>query len=203
MSNAPTKEHFEEAYTGEAPWDIAGAQPAFVAVADKISGSLLDAGCGTGEHSLYFAQRGCKVTGVDYLAEPIERAKRKAAERNIPATFLVKDTLTLAEWSETFDNVIDSGLFHVFEDDDRKRYVAGLAHVLKPGGKLFLMCFSELEPPGPGPRRVTQQELKQSFAEGWKIDSITASTFQLNPKFTGAVFSMGGPKTWFLVATRG
>ena len=142
------------------------------------------------------------MTGVDYLAGPIERAKRKAAERKISATFLVKDTLTLAEWSEKFDNILDCGLFHVFEDEDRKRYVAGLAHVLKPGGKLFLMCFSELEPAGPGPRRVTQQELKQSFADGWKIDSITPAAFELNPKFTAAVFSEGGPKTWFLAATR-
>src|SRR5207253_11399733 len=110
---------------------------------DRISGSVLDAGCGTGDTALFFARRGCKVTGIDFLEVPIKRAQRKAAERGVQVTFLVKDALTLKDWSERFDNVIDSDLFHVFSDDDRPRYVAGLATVLKPGGRLFLMCFSD------------------------------------------------------------
>jgi cyclopropane fatty-acyl-phospholipid synthase-like methyltransferase len=92
-------------------------------VADKITGSILDSGCGTGENALYFAGRRSKVTGIDFLAEPINRAKQKAGERGLPATFLVKDALALKDWSERFDNVIDSGLFHVFSDDDRRCYV--------------------------------------------------------------------------------
>ena len=75
------------------------------------------------------------MTGIDFLAEPITRAKKNAAERGVPATFLVKDALTLKDWTERFDNVIDSGLFHVFSDDDRRRYVDGLATVLKPNGR--------------------------------------------------------------------
>ena len=110
---------------------------------------------------------GCKVTGIDFLEEPIQRAKRKAAERGVPATFLVKDALTLKDWTERFDNVIDSGLFHVFSDEDRRRYVEGLATVLKPGGRLFLMCFSDEEPGTQGPRRVSKKELHDAFAEGW------------------------------------
>jgi cyclopropane fatty-acyl-phospholipid synthase-like methyltransferase len=76
---------------------------------------------------------------------PIERAKRKAAERGVSATFLVKDAMTLKEWTERFDTVIDSGLFHVFSDEDRRCYVEGLATVLKPGGTLILLCFSDEE----------------------------------------------------------
>ncbi len=82
-------------------------------MADRIAGSVLDAGCGTGENALYFAGRGCKATGIDFLDEPIQRARRKAAERGLPVTFLVKDALTLKDWTERFDAVIDSGLFHV------------------------------------------------------------------------------------------
>jgi SAM-dependent methyltransferase len=92
-----------------------------------LTGSVLDAGCGTGENALYFAGRGRTVTGIDFLDEPISRAKRKAAERGLPATFLVQDALTLKRWSERFDSVIDSGLFHVFSDEGRPRYVEGLA----------------------------------------------------------------------------
>jgi 2-polyprenyl-3-methyl-5-hydroxy-6-metoxy-1,4-benzoquinol methylase len=126
MSNVPTKQTFDDAYAGEAPWDIAKPQKDFVAVASQITGSVLDAGCGTGENALFFSKRGCKVTGIDFLTEPIERAKKKAARRVLSVNFLVQDALLLKDWSEKFDNVIDSGLFHVFSDEDRKRYVGGL-----------------------------------------------------------------------------
>src|ERR1700758_1272022 len=136
----PDRTTFESIYAGQAPWDIGKPQKAFIDVADQISGSVLDAGCGTGDTALFLASRGCKVTGIDFLEEPIRRAKRKAADRGLPITFLVKDATTLKDGSERFDNVIDSGLFHVFSDADRKKYVEGLATVLKSGGRLFLMC---------------------------------------------------------------
>src|SRR5947207_2500562 len=116
MSTVPDQKTFAAIYAGQAPWDIGKPQQAFVDVADRITGSLLDAGCGTGETALFFASRGCKVTGIDFLDVPIERAKRKAVERGLPVTFLVKDALTLKDWDERFDNVIDSSLFHVFSD---------------------------------------------------------------------------------------
>ena len=129
----PDRSTFENAYTGQAAWDIERPQKAFLAVADQITGSVLDAGCGTGENALYFAMRGHKVTGIDFLAEPINRAKQKAAERGLTATFLVMDALALKELPEVFDTVIDSGLFHVFSDDDRRRYVDGLESVAEAG----------------------------------------------------------------------
>src|SRR5207244_639712 len=113
--------------------------PTFQAAADKIVGSVLDAGCGTGENALFFAARGHAVTGFDFLEEPIAAAPRKAAERSLIVKFLVKDALKLHEWTERFDNVLDSGLFHVFSDADRIRYVRGLNTVLNPGGRLFLL----------------------------------------------------------------
>src|SRR5262245_39063637 len=143
MTDLPHRERFQNLYAGKAPWDIGKPQRAFIDVADQISGSLLDAGCGTGDAALFFAGRGNQVTGIDFLDEPIKRAKAKAAERKSSTTFLVKDAVTLKEWNERFDNVIDSGLFHVFSDEDRKKYVAGLATVLKPGGRVFLMSFSD------------------------------------------------------------
>jgi SAM-dependent methyltransferase len=109
MTDVPKRQDFETAYTGQAPWDIGRPQQAFLAVADRISGSVLDAGCGTGENALFFASRGHKVTGIDFLEEPISRARRKATERGLSATFLVKDALTLKDWTERFDTVTDSG----------------------------------------------------------------------------------------------
>src|SRR5436853_1892583 len=125
----PDRSTFENIYAGQPPWEIGRPQKAFLDVADRITGSVLDAGCGTGENALFFASRGQKVTGIDFLAEPISRAKQKAIERGLTATFLVMVALTLKEFPEVFASAIDSGLFHVFNDDDRRRYVDGLASV--------------------------------------------------------------------------
>lgn len=181
MPPVPDRNTFENAYAGQAPWDIGKPQKPFIDVADRITGSILDAGCGTCDTALFFTERGCQVTGIDFLDVPIERAKRKAAERGVQATFLVKDALTLKDWTERFDNVIDSGLFHVFNDDDRRRYVEGLATALKSGGRLFLMCFSDEEPGEQGPRRVSKKELEDAFAQGWDIESIEPRRFEVRP----------------------
>jgi cyclopropane fatty-acyl-phospholipid synthase-like methyltransferase len=168
-------------------------------VADQIKGSVLDAGCGTGDTALFFASRGNKVTGIDFLEVPIQRAKQKAAGRGLTATFLVMNALALKEIPELFDNVIDSGLFHVFSDEGRQKYVAGLATVLKPGGKLYLMCFSDEEPGTEGPRRVSKQELHDAFATGWSIESIQPVKIETRSDLEGFTFSEGGPKAWFAV----
>src|SRR6478672_8815297 len=133
MSAVPDRSTFENLYAGGAPWDIGRAQRNFVEAAERITGYVLDAGCGTGDISLFLAGRGNTVTGIDYLEEPIRRAKQKAAERGVSARFLVKDATTLSDWSERFDNVVDSGLFHVFSDQDRAKYVASFANVVKTG----------------------------------------------------------------------
>jgi SAM-dependent methyltransferase len=204
LSDLPGRQRFQTAYAGQAPWDIGRPQPAFVAAADQVSGSVLDCGCGSGENALFFAARGHKVTGIDFLDEPVARARRKAEQRNLAASFLVMDALALKQIPEVFDTVIDSGLFHVFSDADRARYVEGLASVLKPGGRLFLLCFSDAEPGTQGPRRVTQQELRAAFARGWAVESVVPSRYEVTPASRAQLgFSEGGPKAWFAVARRG
>jgi cyclopropane fatty-acyl-phospholipid synthase-like methyltransferase len=200
MADVPKRKDFEAPYTGQAPWDIGKAQKAFLDVADQITGSVLDAGCGTGDNALYFASQGRTVTGIDFLEEPIQRARRKATERGLSATFLVMDALALKDWTERFDSVIDSGLFHVFSDEDRRRYVEGLATVLKPGGRLFLLCFSDLEPGTQGPRRVSKKELHDAFTAGWAIESTEPLRFEVRPDLKEFTFSEGGPRAWFMVA---
>jgi SAM-dependent methyltransferase len=202
MTPVPDRSTFEAMYAGQAPWDIGRPQKAFLDVADRITGSVLDAGCGTGDTALFLAGRGCEVTGIDFLDVPIQRAKQKATERGVQASFLVKDAMTLKDWNERFDNGIDSGLFHVFNDDDRRRYVEGLGTVLKPGGRLFLMCFSDEEPGEQGPRRVSKKELEDAFAQGWDIESINPCRFEVRPDLKDFSFSEGGPKAWFVVVRR-
>jgi cyclopropane fatty-acyl-phospholipid synthase-like methyltransferase len=199
MAPLPDRGMFESFYAGQPPWDIGRPQQAFVKAADQIRGSILDAGCGTGDTALFLASRGNQVTGIDFVEKALQQAKAKAKERGIAATFLVKDALTLKDWNERFDNVIDSGLFHVFSDEDRKKYVDGLATVLNPGGRLFLMCFSDQEPGTQGPRRVSKKELHDSFHQGWQIESIEPTRLEIRPDFKEMTFSVGGPKAWFCI----
>ncbi|HTQ40909.1 MAG TPA: class I SAM-dependent methyltransferase [Pirellulales bacterium] len=193
---------FENIYAGQPRWEIGRPQRAFLNAADQITGSILDSGCGTGEIALHFASLGHKVTGIDFLAEPIEQAKRKASERGLAASFFNMNALVLEQLSEVFDTVIDSGLFHVFSDDDRRRYIAGLASVLKPGGRLFLLCFSDAEPGDQGPRRVSRQEIDDAFAQGWMIESVEPSEYEVRPDSPGFDPEIGGPKAWFVIARR-
>ena len=165
------------------PWDIGRPQPAFVRLADGglLRGRVLDAGCGSGEHALLAAARGADVVGVDVSPRAIDRARRKAGERGIAVRFEVADALSLGELGLTFDTVIDSGLFHVFDDADRARYVTSLASVLPSGGTCYLMCFSDRQPGTMGPRRVSQEELRAAFSDGWAVTSIVAEAFEVNP----------------------
>jgi SAM-dependent methyltransferase len=202
MNSVHDRAHFEESYSGEAPWEIGRPQRPFTAIADRVTSPILDAGCGTGDTSLFFAARGCHVTGIDFTKEAIRRARAKAVDQKLAAEFLVKDALTLADWDARFSTVLDSGLFHVLSDEDRQRYVRGLANVIVAGGQLFLMCFSNEEPGTEGPRRVSRQELHDAFKSGWNIESIEAARVEVNPMFTEANFSEGGPKAWFAIIRR-
>jgi cyclopropane fatty-acyl-phospholipid synthase-like methyltransferase len=178
-------ESWDASYTaaGPPPWDIGRPQPVFERLAESglLVGRVLDAGCGTGEHTLLAAAHGADATGVDAAPTAIERAKAKAAQRGLKARFEVADVLDLGRLGAAFDTVIDSGVFHVFSDDDRARYVGSLGAVLRDGGMCYLMCFSDRQPGTWGPRRVTQDELRAAFSDGWQVVSITAETFEVNP----------------------
>jgi SAM-dependent methyltransferase len=183
-----TTPSWDTVYTeGSAPplWDIGRPQPAFVRLADSglLSGRVLDAGCGTGEHVLLAAARGADAVGVDISPRAIARARDKAAGRGLPARFEVADVLSLGQLGMTFDVVIDSGVFHVFDDGQRAQYVTSLASVLRPGGHCYLICFSDRQPGDYGPRRVRQDELRAAFSDGWSVTGIAADTFEVNPGF--------------------
>jgi cyclopropane fatty-acyl-phospholipid synthase-like methyltransferase len=192
---------WDETYTGEtpAPWDIGRPQRSFVRLAERglLTGHVLDAGCGTGENAIMAASYGADVTGIDVSPVAIAKAQAKAAERGSTARFEVADVLSAGELGISFDTIIDSGLFHVFDDNDRARYVTSLASALRPGGICYLVCFSERQPGEFGPRRVRQDELRAAFSYGWTVESITADTFEINP-----IGDATDAQAWLAVLTR-
>ena len=176
-----TVEDFDEMYSGAPPWDIGRPQPVFLELlgAGAIQGRVLDAGCGTGEHVLMAAAAGLDATGIDAAPTAIARAKEKAADRGLRARFEVWDALRLPELGEVFDTVLDSGLFHVFDDERRARYVEALGGAVRPGGRCLLCCFSDLQPGTWGPRRVRQDEIRSAFPVGWAVESIEPAHFDI------------------------
>ena len=148
----------------------------------EVNGSILDVGCGTGENSLFFAGLGHEVVGVDSSVNAIKKATEKAKQRKIQlASFSVLNVFDLSELNKRFDSSIDCGLFHTFSDEGRKAFVKVLHSVLKMKGKYFMLCFSEQEPEDwGGPRRVTQNEITESFSKGWRINYIREARFETN-----------------------
>jgi SAM-dependent methyltransferase len=190
-------EDFDALYEGTPPWETGRPQPAMLALAEAgaIRGRVLDVGCGTGEHALLAAKLGLEATGIDQSAAAIDRAREKAAQRGLEASFVVGNVLELAGLGEQFDTVLDSGLFHVLEDEDRQVFVDGLRAVVPAGGRYFLLCFSDRQPGMFGPRRISQDEIRTAFADGWRVDSI-------EPVMIDNAIQRGAANAWLAAITR-
>ncbi len=184
-------------YAGTPPWDIGRPQPAFVELGEAgvLRGSVLDVGCGTGEHALMAAGLGLTATGIDAAPTAIASAEGKARDRQLSARFLVGDALELDALGEQFDTVLDCGLFHIFDDDDRPRFVDSLRAAIPAGGRYFMLCFSDRQPGDWGPRRVTEAEIRASFADGWTVDAIEPATIDIT-------IDPDGARAWLVALTR-
>lgn len=196
----PDRATFEKAYEGGVvPWDRNEPAPHYAAIFDRIESPVLDAGCGYGTVANALAARGHQVVGIDFVDRALEKARASAVGE---VRFEKRDALTLTDWAERFNTVIDSGLFHVFENPTRQQYVAGLAHVINPGGTLYLAAGStdEKQPVIP---KVSRDDLQNAFADGWEIESINPVEFQINPDY---VFSDGArldtARGWFAIIRR-
>lgn len=175
---------WDDSYAGPPPpWDIGRPQPTLVRLAESgaLTGTLLDAGCGTGEHTILAWRFNADALGIDISPRAIDMARAKAAERGAGPRFQVLDALRIGSLGQVFDTIVDSGLFHVFDDEARAEYVEALHSVLHPGGHLHLMCFSDRQPGDWGPRRISEAELRAVFGTGWRIHSLTRDRFHINP----------------------
>ncbi len=166
---------------GPAPWDIGRPQPAIVRLAAEVgfAGAVLDVGCGTGENALHLASLGLSVLGVDVAETALAIARQKADDRGIEVEFAAADAFRLERLGRRFETVLDCGLFHTFDGDERPRYAASLTSVTEQGGTLYVLCFSD-DGPGTGPHPIGREELRAAFdpVDGWKIADIARDRIQ-------------------------
>ena len=196
MTGLPWDASYHE---GPAPWDTGQPQPAVVRLASEggFAGSVLDAGCGTGENALHVACLGLPVLGVDVAETALAIARAKAADRGIKVDFAAADALKLERVGRRFDTVLDCGLFHTFDGSERPRYVASLASVTGHHGTLYLLCFSD-DGPGTGPHPVSQEELRAAFrpGAGWTVAAIEPDRVQTR------YHDENGAPAWFATIKR-
>jgi SAM-dependent methyltransferase len=189
-------------HDGPAPWDIGRPQPAIVRLASEggFVGAVLDSGCGTGENALHVASlrlsAGLSVLGVDVAETALAIARKKAADHGIEAEFAVADAFQLARLRRRFQTVLDCGLFHTFDGDERPRYAASLASVTEHDGTVYVLCFSD-DGPETGPHPISQRELRAAFtsSHGWKVAAIEPDRIQTR-------FHDDGAPAWFATIKR-
>src|SRR5262245_15692228 len=186
-------------HDGAPPWDIGRPQPAIVRVASKVgfAGAVLDAGCGIGENALHVASLGLSVLGVDVAETALAIARQKAADRGIDVEFAAADAFHLDRLGRKFETVLDCGLFHTFDVDERTRYVASLAAVTEHARTLYVLCFSD-EGAGTGPHPVSQGELRAAFnpSTGWNVVAIKPDRVQTR------YHDDNGAPAWFAIIKR-
>ena len=181
---------------GRPPWEIGRPQRALVALAEGglITGRVLDVGCGTGENALYLASRGLEVVGVDASRVAVEMARAKADQRGLTCQFHVGNALELAHWEERFDTTVDTGVLHLFSKADCARLVGGLHHVIRPGGRHHLVCFSRRKPL-PAPRRLSRRAITATFQRGWVIERTVECRYEVRD-------GLSGPNAWAVTLIR-
>src|SRR3954464_2063871 len=141
MDTTPAISRFDEFYkTTTPPWVIGEPQPAVVELerAGLIRGKGLDAGCGPGEPTILLTGLGYDVLGIDFAPEAVEQARRNADAKGAGARFEGADAMTLPA-EPRYDTILDSALFHIFDDTDRRKYVASLHRACLPGGVVHVL----------------------------------------------------------------
>ncbi|QBI56559.1 class I SAM-dependent methyltransferase [Streptomonospora litoralis] len=175
----PSESVFDAAYENNtAPWVIGEPQPEVAALERDgwITGAVLDPGCGTGEHTIHLARSGYDVVGIDYSERAVGLARANAAEHGVEAHFAVADAFDLAQGGRSYDTVVDSALFHIFEGADRSAYVASLHEVSRPGGLVHVLALSDAEP-GFGPR-ISDTAIRDAFGAGWRLENLRPARYR-------------------------
>jgi len=178
MDTTPAISRFDEFYkTTTPPWVIGEPQPAVVELerAGLIRGKVLDVGCGTGEHTILLTGLGYDVLGIDFAPEAVEQARRNADAKGAGARYEVADAMNLPA-EPRYDTILDSALFHIFDEADRPKYVASLHGAVLPGGIVHVLALSD-QGRGFGPQ-VSGETIRDAFGDGWELEALEPATYR-------------------------
>jgi SAM-dependent methyltransferase len=203
---------YEALYRGESPgegiapmttppWDTKAPSESVIAwqTGGWVHGDVLDIGCGLGDNAVYLARNGHTVTGLDISPTALKTAEQRAKDAGVDVKFAVADSTKLDGYTDAFDTVIDSGLFHSLDDNGRRSYAAAVHRATRPGATLLLSCFSDANPAGKEPRpAVSEETLREVLGgAGWDISSLEPAT--LRGELDSAPVDMA---FWYLRAQR-
>ena len=176
----------ESGFDGPPPWNIGEPQPELAALiaAGKVTGEVLDAGCGYAELSLALAADGYTVVGIELTPTAVAAAKKAAAERNLPnATFVQDDITSFTGFDGRFDTIVDSTLFHSIPVDGRDGYQQSVFRAAAPGAKYYILVFAKGAFPAEAeqkPNEVTEAELREAVGKYWAIDEVRPAFIHAN-----------------------
>jgi tellurite methyltransferase len=131
---------------------------------------VLDLGCGEGRDSVFFASRGCQVTGVEMSLEGLRKAERLAAERGVRPRWVCGSLADLPV-AGRFDLVYSCGSVHYVARAARARLFRRLRALTAPGGYQAHLVFTDRRVhPEKGERidYFAPGELERLYA-GWAI----------------------------------
>lgn len=145
------RQYWEEMYEtpiDDLPWEIKEAPSELreYVKANRVEGGhALDAGCGTGNFSLFLANNGFEVTGVDYSEKAIAVAKERSKEARTPVRYVRADLTRLDEALPDFqfDLILDYKVSHHLPADKLRIYIEQCEELLKRGGRILLICYSD------------------------------------------------------------
>lgn len=153
-------------------WDTGVTPPEVKSAIDQFAqpGRALDLGCGTGTSSIFLAQHGWQVTGVDFSPRAIELARDKAQRAGVELDLHLGDVSRLDFLREPFDLVFDIGCLHSLDRESRTRYAEQLRRLTHPGSKFLLFGF--IRPAFFGSYHLTPEETRALFEPAFAFNSM-------------------------------
>ena len=191
--------------SGAVPWDLLGRPqpPVRSACSEGAFGkpgtALLDCGCGAGDNANWLAARGYSVLGFDISKSALATAQARSqsteqakciTEAGGDTEFVQASAVDLASAERVqerarelagFEVALDSAMLHCLDDESQRSFAEGLRPLMRPGGRLFVGCFSDANPdPWSNPRRLSEDQLRRLLCpeRGWQIRSLTSAWYK-------------------------